>query len=402
MKRLKIISSLIIATFLFTACNCCDKKEGKWQTSDVIYEVNVRQCTPEGTFNALVNELPRLKELGVDILSLMPIHPIEMKECETSLDSYCTVKDYTAVNPELGTPEDFKNFVKKAHEQGMYVIIGWLDNHTGYDNIDMCQEMTKALKFWLKEADIDGYCCSVASEVSVDFWEKAIAEIKTVKQNVLMLAKAETPSLMTNAFDMYYACGFYLAMNQVAQGKDSVPALHKKFAEINEGFPEKAIPVYFTSNHKENSRNGTEFERMGETGAEAFAALTYVMPGMPLIYNGQEAGLCFEKASIDRNGENAPKWEAFYKKMNALRKAHPALYSQPDGGNFSEIMTSDPDNIYAFMRVAPKDTVICFFNLSEKEIPCAFMCPREGTDKRLPLKAWEYSITTYGDYNEKK
>jgi glycosidase len=375
MKQLTLIFSLVMATVLFTACNCCDKKDSKWQSSDVIYEVNVRQYTPEGTFNALANELPRLKELGANILLL-----------KASPDNYYAVEDYTALNPEFGTMGDFKNFVKKAHEQGMQVIIDWVADHTSPDAMQLEQEMVKVLKFWIKEANIDGYYCNVANKMPVDFWEKAISEVKTIKKNVLMLAEAEEPALMNNAFDMYSALGFHSIINQIAQGKDSVSALRKNHAEMNERFPAKAIPVYFTFNYDENSRIGTEFERKGEEIAEAFAALTYVMPGMPLIYNG----------------EDAPQWEAFYKKMNALRKAHPALYSQPDGGSFSEVMTSDPDNVYAFVRIAPKDTVICFFNLSEKEIPCAFICPREGTDKKLPLKAWEYSITTYGDYNEKK
>jgi glycosidase len=269
-----------------------------------------------------------------------------------------------------------------------------------YTNQDMRAEMVKCMKFWLAEADIDGFRCDVAGEVPTDFWNKTVPELRRVKESLFMLAEAEKPELMDSAFNAYYSWGLHSATNEVAQGKENVNAIRRQIARMIYDFPQSAIPMYFTSNHDENSWKGSEFERMGD-GVETFAALTYTLPGIPLIYSGQEAGFdrrlsFFEKDSINWTGPNAAKWTEFYKKMNGLREKHAALYSYPDGGRFSEVMTSDPDNIYAFVRLIPGDTVICFFNFSDKEIPCAFACPRDGSDKMLPLKPWEYSITTYG------
>jgi glycosidase len=436
MKKLLSFFAMALVAVMLTSC-CCNKGgEQKWKTSDVIYEVNIRQYTPEGTFNAFVAELPRLKELGVDIIWIMPVSPIGIEGRKGGLGSYYSIVDYTAVNPEFGTLDDFKTLVKKAHEVGLKVIIDWVANHTSrdavwlqrghknwyiwdsatnepgvkydwtdiaqldYTNEDMRAEMVKCMKFWLTEADIDGFRCDVASEVPTDFWNKAIPELRKVKDDIFMLAEAEEPSLMDKAFNMYYAWGLHFVTNEVAQGKKNVNAIRQEIARMMNDFPKSAIPMYFTSNHDENSWKGSEFERMSK-GVEAFAALTYVLPGMPLIYSGQEAGFdrrlsFFEKDSINWHGVDANKWGIFYKNMNTCRKEHPALYSQPDGGSFREVMTSDPDNIYAFTRLAAGDTVICFFNFSDKEIPCAFACPRDGSDKMLPLKAWEYSITAYG------
>jgi glycosidase len=431
----KIFSFMTIAFMAIVLTGCCCNKEKTWKTSDVIYEVNIRQYTSEGTFNAFAESLPRLKELGVDILWIMPIQPIGVDGRKGTLGSYYSISDYTAVNPEFGTLEDFKSLVKKAHEQGQIIILDWVANHTSRDAVwlerghknwyvwdsatgapaiaydwtdiaqlnykdeDMRSEMIKSMKFWLTETDIDGFRCDVAGEVPTDFWNKAVPELKKVKPNIFMLAEAEKPELMDTAFDMYYAWSLHTTMNQIAQGKENVNKLRQTLAAMSENFPARAIPMIFTSNHDENSWHGTEFERMGNS-VESFAALSYTLPGMPLIYSGQEAGFdrrlsFFEKDSINWSGADAEKWTSFYKKMNELRESHPALSSRSDGA-YSEVGTSDPDNIYAFIRVVEKDTVICFFNLSENEIPCAFSCPRDGSDKMLPLKAWEYSITTYG------
>ena len=433
-KIIALFAVALVAVVLTLFFNRSD--EQKWKTSDVIYEVNIRQYTPEGTFNAFTKELPRLKELGVDIIWIMPISPIGVEGRKGTLGSYYSIVDYTAVNPEFGTLDDFKTLVKKAHELNLKVIIDWVANHTSrdavwlknghkdwyvwdtatdapavkydwtdiaqldYTNRDMRAEMVKCMKFWLTEADIDGFRCDVAGEVPTDFWNETVPELRKVKENLFMLAEAEKPELMNFAFDVYYSWGLHNAMNEVAQGKENVNAIRKQIARMINDFPQSAIPMYFTSNHDENSWKGSEFERMGE-GTEAFAALTYTLPGVPLIYSGQEAGFdrslsFFEKDSIDWTGPNAAKWTEFYKKMNDLREKHPALYSYPDGGTFGEVMTSYHDNIYAFVRIVPGDTVICFFNFSDKEIPCAFACPRDGSDKMLPLKPWEYSITTYG------
>lgn len=209
----------------------------EWVKNAVIYEVNVRQYTPEGTFNAFTEHLPRLKTLGVDILWFMPVNPIGVKNRKGPLGSYYSVKDYTAVNPEFGTMEDFRRLVEQVHEQGMYAIIDWVPNHTAwdhrwtkehpdwykqdekgefvspfdwtdviqldYDNEEMRQEMIEEMIFWIRESDIDGYRCDVAHMVPVDFWDEARKELDKVKP-VFMLAESDQYFLHKNAFDMTY------------------------------------------------------------------------------------------------------------------------------------------------------------------------------------------------------
>ncbi|MDR2556973.1 MAG: alpha-amylase, partial [Bacteroidales bacterium] len=243
MKKLLSFFAVALVAVMLTSCCCNNGGDQKWKTSDVIYEVNIRQYTPEGTFNAFAEELPRLKELGVDILWIMPISPIGTDGRKGTLGSYYSIVDYTAVNPEFGTLDDFKALVKKAHSLGLKVIIDWVANHTSrdavwlqkghkdwyvwdtaidapavqydwtdiaqldYSNQDMRAEMVKCMKFWLTEADIDGFRCDVAGEVPTDFWNETVPELRKIKENIFMLAEAEQPDLMETAFNMYYAWG---------------------------------------------------------------------------------------------------------------------------------------------------------------------------------------------------
>ncbi|MDR2448696.1 MAG: alpha-amylase [Prevotellaceae bacterium] len=422
---------LTIAGWFLTSCGAPEQQvlqHPAWSRDAVIYEVNVRQYTPEGTFNAFAAHLPRLKDLGVDILWFMPIHPIGMEERKGLLGSYYSVRDYKAVNTEFGTLDDFKQLVNQAHDMGFKVIIDWVANHTSrdaqwinnegwylkdstgrvkilydwtdvaelnYDNPDMRRAMTDAMLFWMEETDVDGFRCDVAVEVPVDFWETAVTEMKAVKPGLFMLAEAEEPALQQKAFDMYYAWDFHAIMNKVAQGKETVGALRNSWQQINNRFPSFSIPMFFTSNHDENSWNGTEFERMGDA-AKTFAALTYILPGMPLIYNGQEAGFnrrleFFIKDEIDWT--DAGGYFAFYKTLNQLRKNNPALHSQPAGGALQEIANSAPESVFACERSVEGNRVVAVFNLSNAPQQVAF----EGTtasdlQNGLLLQPWEYKI----------
>ncbi|MDZ7741384.1 MAG: alpha-amylase family glycosyl hydrolase [Bacteroidota bacterium] len=355
---------LFISVFLVSACQPTDNKKTaeyngtfhypEWSRDDVIYEVNIRQYTPEGTFKAFEEHLPRLKEMGVDILWLMPVHPIGEKNRKGSLGSYYSVKDYLAVNPEFGTKEDFRSLVGKAHELGMYVILDWVANHTAwdnvwveehpawyvkdssgnfispfdwtdvikldYDNAGMRRAMKDALLYWVKEENIDGYRCDVAGEVPIDFWNEASAELYAVKP-VFMLAEAELPEHHEKAFNMSYAWEMHHVMNEVAKGNENANKIQEVLDKNMARFPQGAYRMYFTSNHDENSWNGTVYERMGDA-AETFAALTYVLPGMPLIYSGQEAGLdkrllFFEKDSISWD---EMKLLDFYTRLNEIKE----------------------------------------------------------------------------------
>lgn len=443
----KTILSLLFLSLLFS---CGNKKQEAVTTSDIhpewsynatIYEVNVRQYTPEGTFEAFAQHIPRLKELGVDILWFMPIQSIGEKDRKGGLGSYYSIRDYKEVNPEFGTLDDFKKVVKLAHDNGMKVILDWVANHTSrdavwlqthkdwyvtdsvgspvapfdwtdvaklnYENKDMRAEMIKDMQFWVREADIDGFRCDVAAEVPTDFWQTAKDSLRALKPSLFLLAEAEEPELNEAVFDSFYAWKFHHKMNQVAQGKDNVDSLRVALQEIQSKFAKHAMPMFFTSNHDENSWNGTEFERMGDA-AKAFAALTYMMPGIPLIYNGQESGfnrrlLFFDKDSID--WKDAGNFARFYAQLNAFRKDNPALSSPERSGSFEELPNDKSQQIWAFKRVKDSNEVICIFNLTNKPQNVTFndklvlsgYASLEGAQvaesvTQLTLKPWEYRV----------
>lgn len=449
------MKKLFLLLFAAVALVSCGKKQKQlqseasslgahpeWVYDATIYEVNTRQFTPEGTFDAFAAHLPRLKELGVDILWFMPIQPIGEKERKGTLGSYYAIRDYTAVNSEFGSFADFKNTVKQAHDAGLKVILDWVANHTSrdavwitdenrdwfvrdslgvivapydwtdvaelnYDNADMRAAMIRAMMFWVREADIDGFRCDVAGEVPTDFWQTALDSLKTLKSDVFMLAEAEKPELNESVFDAYYAWDFHHKMNMVAQGKGNADSLRLSLEKMNTHFSPNAVPMYFTSNHDENSWNGTEFERMGDA-ARTFAALSYMLPGIPLIYSGQEAGFerrleFFEKDSIDWNDRNG--FTAFYQSLNAFKKQNPALMSQGKGGVFTEISNSAPQQVWSFSRVKEGNEVVCVFNLSAddvtvtfgEDVPAAGFMAFPATEtvvpaKQMELKAWEYRV----------
>lgn len=398
-----------LATALMFACQAPEEKEEDkvtegvdhpdWSVDDVIYEVNIRQYTPEGTFKAFEEHLPRLRQMGVDILWLMPIHPIGEKNRKGPLGSYYSVKDYLAVNPEFGDQEDFRSLVKKIHELDMYVIIDWVANHTSWDNhlidehpdwyqrdslgklvspfdwtdvvsLDYEEEglrdyMRNALAYWVAEENIDGYRCDVASLVPTDFWNSVRDTLEKIKP-VFMLAEAELPEHHEDAFDMSYGWNIHHIMNEVAQGKQNANDLHAALLEDELRFPDHAYRMYFTSNHDENSWNGTVYERLGD-GVETFAALTYVMPGMPLIYSGQEAGLdkrleFFEKDTIS--------WETLelqnlYTTLNALKHDNKALWNGQYGGEYRRVESTDDQRAMVIYREKDDNKVLGVFNLSD-------------------------------------
>ncbi|MCX6227542.1 MAG: alpha-amylase family glycosyl hydrolase [Bacteroidia bacterium] len=308
-----------------------------WIKSAVMYEVNIRQYTPEGTFNAFSEKLPRLKELGVDILWLMPVNPIGEINRKGPLGSYYSVKDYKDTNPEFGTMEDFKALVKKTHDLGMYLIIDWVPNHSAWDNplvtsnpewyakdslgkmfspwdwtdvvkFDYSQRplrdyMIETMKYWLAETKLDGFRYDVAHQVPVDFWNEVRPSLQKVKPDILLLAEAEQRFLHEKSMDISYGWELHHIMNQVAQGKKNVADIDAYFERASKDWNTNDIRIYFTSNHDENSWNGTEWERMGKA-TDLMTVFTYTIPGMPLVYSGQEAGSTkrlkfFEKDPID-------------------------------------------------------------------------------------------------------
>jgi glycosidase len=379
----------------------------EWTRRATIYEVNVRQYTPQGTLAALVPHMARLKALGVDMVWLMPVQPIGVKNRKGPLGSYYSIQNYTAVNPEFGTAGDFKQLVDAAHGAGLKVILDWVPNHTAfdhpwitahpdwyvhkpdgsisnardnenhdtdwtdvaelnYDNRDMRRAMLDAMTFWLRDMHVDGFRCDVAGGVPDDFWAEARAALAKVQPELFMLAEGEGPNFHA-AFDMTYGWELHHLLNDVAQGKKPVSAFDAYFARQDSLYPPDAYRMYFTSNHDENSWNGTEFERMGDDNAPAFVLAATAVRGMPLLYSGQEVSLkkrlrFFEKDTIDWNG---PSRADFYRSMLELKHSQAALANGAAGGAQSRLALTGADRVYAYARTKDANTVLVALNFGD-------------------------------------
>ncbi|WP_420315863.1 alpha-amylase family glycosyl hydrolase [Ekhidna sp.] len=406
---MKILTNL---TLLFLIISSCSQSNAEKQVEEaiisfperakdmVIYEVNIRQYTPEGTFNAFASHIPRLKELGVDILWVMPIQPIGEKNRKGGLGSYYSIRDYTDVNPEFGSLDDFKNLVNQAHSNDMIVILDWVANHTAFDhewtekpgyhntdsagnvtwpegtdwtdvadlnyeNMDMQNEMIESLRYWVNEADIDGYRCDVAGFVPMEFWNRAKDSLD-VDKDLFMLAEWDEPKMHEDAFHMTYGWGMHHYMNEVAKGHKNADSLIAFINKDLDRYPADAIRMNFTTNHDENSWNGTVFERFGE-GHKAYAIFAFTVQGMPLIYSGQEAGLderlaFFEKDTIEWGDV---KYQDFYASLVDLKKNNPALFNGTYGGKPEFIDVGNPMTI-AYSRKMGNNQVDVIINLSEE------------------------------------
>ncbi|TNE49696.1 MAG: alpha-amlyase [Bacteroidetes bacterium] len=415
----------------------------EWCKNAAIYQINTRQFTQEGTFQAAEKELPRLKELGVDIIWLMPIHEIGVKNRKGTLGSPYSVKDYYSVNPEFGTLEDLKRFVGSAHDQGMYVILDWVANHTAWDNVlvnehpewydkdykgnfrptpwwdwsdiidldynnpGLRKYMTEALKYWVKEADIDGYRCDVAGFVPVDFWNNARKELDAIKP-VFMLAEWEARDLHAKAFDMTYAWSWNETVHKICTGKADVNGLYIYYSWNECAFPDNILRMTFVSNHDKNAWEGTMWEQFGD-GLKAAIVLSVVGDGMPLIYNGQEAGnkkrlAFFEKDPIVWQEHEIGK---LYQDLFALMKENTTLWHAKWGATMVKVPNSSESEILSFVRKNEQDKVFAVFNFSEKDQNVTFketLYPGKYTDfftkeqvdleegLELKLKAWGYKV----------
>ncbi|NVO19925.1 MAG: alpha-glucosidase C-terminal domain-containing protein [Bacteroidetes bacterium] len=379
-------------------------KHPEWSKNATIYEVNIRQYTPEGTFRAFEAYLPKLKEMGVDILWLMPINPIGVKNRKGTLGSEYSVKDYYAVNPEFGSKDDLKALVKKAHNMGMHVIIDWVANHSAWDNplatehpewythtpegkfqptpwydwddiIDFDYDqpgirkyMTDALKYWVRETDIDGYRCDVAGFIPVDFWENVRAELETIKP-VFLLAEWESRDLHKKAFDMTYSWSLWDKMKDATTGKKGISGLVEYMAHDVNTFPQDAYRMTFTDNHDKNSWEGNPLSNFGD-GLEACMVLACVVNGMPLVYSGQEAGQNRSLAFFDKDPiqwKEHPYFE-LYKKLFDLKHRNLALWNGASGGEMIRIFNDKPGQVISFSREKNEDRVIPIFNFSDQPV----------------------------------
>ncbi len=378
-------------------------KHPAWSYNQTIYEVNVRQYTKSGTFKEFEKHLPAIKKLGVGIIWLMPINPIGVKNRKGKLGSYYSVKNYLKINPNYGTVNDLKELVKKIHDMGMYVIVDWVADHTSWDNnlttehpdwfkkdsvgnfvppvpdwtdviaLDYTKPglrkyMINALKYWVNECNIDGYRCDVADMVPTDFWNEARAALDSLKP-VFMLAEAEKPYLQEKAFDMTYSWRFYSLMNDIAKGKKNASDIVKYFNWEEKTYPADAFRMIFTTNHDENSWNGTVYERLGNA-VETFGALTVVVPGMPLLYGGQEAGLnkrlkFFQKDPIEWKQS---KLREFYTKLFNLKMRNQALWNGVEGGKMTVVSSTEDTRIFSLVREKDDNKVFAVFNLTNKQV----------------------------------
>jgi glycosidase len=376
-----------------------------WTRNMVLYEINVRQFSEDGSFASVQAALPRLQDLGVNVLWFMPIYPIGEFNRKGELGSYYSIKDYKGINPEFGTIEDFRELVDTAHQMGFHVILDWVGNHSAWDNplaeefpewyekdslgnfvspfdwtdviqfdytaMPLWDYMIGAMKYWVGDVGVDGYRCDFPGLVPEEFWYRATTELNAIKP-VLMLAEDEDHSyLLERAFDMNYAWAHHHLMNAVAEGLRRPAALDSMMQYELKRYAPDSYRLRFMTNHDENSWNGTIDEKMGDA-QKAFAAYLFTIPGVPLLYNGQEADLdkrleFFKRDPIEwKETELTP----FYTKLVHLRTSHPALRHGVEGGTYTVLKTTGK-NVYAYKRIKEKDEVLVILNLSKSPVSVA-------------------------------
>ena len=408
-----MLSALSLALVLAAAAPCvraqalaggpyAGRTHPDWVRDAAIYELNLREFSNEGTLAAAETQLPRLKALGVRIVWLMPIHPVGRVRPAGPLGSPYAVRDFRAVDPAYGTLGDLQRFVARAHGLGLKVILDWVADHSAWDNPlvaahpdwyvhdaqgrlaspawfdwgDVVQfdyrspalrrYMADSMAYWVREADVDGFRADAAGLVPLDFWEQASAELDRIRP-MFMLAEWETRDLNYRAFDMTYAWSWEKVMQDIAAGRADVQALRGYYAWDVRSWPANAIRMQYVSNHDTHASEGTEYERFGPA-LDAVIALSVIGDGMPLIYNGQEAG----NRARTRLFERHPiAWRPsaqgdLYARLLQLKHAHPALWNRPWGGRMVEVRNDDASHVLSFTRSRGGETLLAVFNLSAK------------------------------------
>jgi len=426
---------LLILGLMLTACKNDESTEAvpvidklelpEWASDAVIYEANIRQMTEEGTFNAFSEHIERIANIGIELVWLMPIHPISEKnrkargdlfaediedpeERKKYLGSPYSVANYRAVNPDYGTMDDFRNLLAKAHELGLKVIIDWVPNHTGwdnpwitehpdwytwddegniidpidyntgkswgwtdvadlnYDNQEMRKEMIETMKWWVEDIGIDGFRVDVAHGVPEDFFRTLIPVLTDINPEIFMLAESDRPIDLNNqSFHMDYAWSLHHKLNEIAQGHaraSDIDAWSQKDKEIFE----HGIHMNFTSNHDENSWGGTVFERMGDAH-KMMAVFTATFEGMPLLYSGQEEPMKKRLAFFTKDtiGFKDYAYQDFYTTLFKLKKNNKALWNGKYGGDLVKLLGHE--DVYAFTRKKDGDSILVILNMSDKE-----------------------------------
>lgn len=400
-----LVLTVIFSNFLFAQQSPRDfSKENArpspdWVKDAVIYEIYPRAFSQKGDFNSITADLDRLKNTGVTVLWLMPVHPIGQAKKKGTIGSPYAVKDFYAINPDYGTAADLKRLVAEAHKRGLKVIIDIVANHTAwdsvmmknsafytknekgeiippvpdwadvadlnYDNPELRKYIIEMLKMWIRDYDLDGFRCDVAGFVPVDFWETARAEVDKIKADTIWLAEWESPDLLVKAFDLDYSWNIHSALTEVLQGQKPATRIREVWAEQKAKFPKNALRMRFSDNHDERRA----IARFGEKGALAAQALVFTLDGVPMFYNGMEAGdttesgapALFEKLPVFwQFQERRPDFPKFYKAMTELRRNSNALRR----GELVWLKNSDESRVLTFLRKSGDEEILVVINMT--------------------------------------
>ena len=387
-------------------------KNPEWSYSAVLYEMNIRQLTAEGTLRAATERLPFLRSVGVDAIWLMPIYPIGVEGRKGRLGSYYSIRDYKGVNPEFGTADDLRHFITTAHALGLKVLLDWVANHTArdarwiterpsewyerdeagvakvpwdwsdtaklnYANHDVWRGQIEAMRYWVEEFGVDGFRCDMAMLVPIEFWQEASAELHRIKPDVFMLAEAEEDNLFDSAFNASYQWNIHHIMCDIAKGARRVWDLRNAIHSERAKYPREAMRMSFTSNHDENSWSGSHQARFG-AALDVMTAMTFLMPStMPLIYTGQEVGYdhsfeFFERDAIPAECYVENRSTELYRRLSALKHRELALAAGERGGEVIEIENNAKDCMMTFVREVRGSRVVAIVNLSPYTIHADF------------------------------
>lgn len=404
-------------------------KHPEWSYSAVLYELNIRQFTAEGTFNAAIERLPFLRSIGVDAIWLMPIYPIGVEGRKGSLGSYYSIRDYKGVNSEFGTEDDLRAFISAAHAMGIKVLLDWVANHTArdarwiteraadwyerdeqgvakvpwdwtdtaklnYANHDVWRGQIDAMRYWVEEFGVDGFRCDMAMLVPIEFWQEVSEELHRIKDDIFMLAEAEEDNLFDRAFNMSYQWNVHHIMVDIAKGARRVWDLRNAIHSERARYPREAMRMSFTSNHDENSWSGSEQSRFG-AALEVMTALTFLMPStMPLIYTGQEVGYdhsfeFFERDAMPAELYRENRTTELYRRLCSLKHKERALDAGERGGDMIEIENNAKDCMMTFVREVEGSRVVAILNLSPYTIHADF---------RTGIYAGRYYDAISGEY----
>ena len=372
----------------------------EWVRDGVVYEIFPRAFSQQGNFNGITARLDDLKELGVNILWLMPIHPVGQEKKKGTIGSSYAVRDYYGINPDYGTKEDLQKLITEAHRRGMKVIIDIVANHTSWDSVmmknaefyehdtsghityphdwsdvaelnyanpELRRYMTDMLKYWIREFDLDGFRCDVAEEVPTDFWENARAELDKIKPDIVMLAEGHKPELLVKAFDFDYSWPLHSALTNALQGRGRASDLREEWVKESRTWPRGSLHMRFSDNHDERRA----IARFGEPGALAASAMMFTLDGVPLLYNGMEVGdttesgapALFEKLPVFWPiAERRPEFPRFYKQVMALRRSSVALRR----GSVEWLRNSDESRVVTYLRRTADEEVLVAINFSNR------------------------------------